>query len=40
MEQVIEVMDRTGRLATADRDDWADRISAARQHIRGSMGRV
>ena len=38
MRQVIDGMDRAGRLATADLDDWADRISAVRQHVRGSVG--
>ena len=40
MQQGIDVMDRAGRLATADRDGWEAHIIAARQHIRGSVGRV
>jgi hypothetical protein len=40
MRQVIDAMDRAGCLATADRDDWEDRIIAAKQHVRGSVGRA
>jgi hypothetical protein len=38
MQQVIDVMDRSP--GDADRDDWADRINAARPHVRGSVGRA
>jgi nucleoside-diphosphate-sugar epimerase len=40
MRQVIEAMDRAGRLATADQDDWEDRIIASRPHVRSSMEKA
>jgi nucleoside-diphosphate-sugar epimerase len=38
MREVIDVMDRAGRIPNADLEDWEDRIIAAQQHIRTSLG--
>ena len=38
MRQVIDAMDRAGRIPNADLEDWEDRIIAATQHVRGSVG--
>jgi hypothetical protein len=39
MRRVIEAMDRAGRLANADQEEWEDRIIAAWRHLRGRVGR-
>jgi len=38
MRQVIDAMDRAGRLPSSDPEDWEDRIIVARRHVRGSVG--
>jgi nucleoside-diphosphate-sugar epimerase len=38
MQEVIDAMDRAGRISNADLEDWEDRILAAQRHVRGSVG--
>jgi nucleoside-diphosphate-sugar epimerase len=38
MRQVIDAMDRAGRIPNADLEDWEDRIIAAQRHVRTSLG--
>jgi nucleoside-diphosphate-sugar epimerase len=39
MRQVIDAMDRAGRLHSSDLEDWEDRLIAAQRHSRGRVGR-
>jgi hypothetical protein len=38
MQQVIDAMDRAGRIPHADGEDWEDRIIAAQRHARRAVG--
>jgi nucleoside-diphosphate-sugar epimerase len=38
MQEVIDAMDRAGRIPNADLEDWEDRIIAVQRHVRGRVG--
>lgn len=37
MQQVIDAMDRAGRIPSADLEEWEDRIIAAQRQVRSAL---